>query len=419
MTPIEISYFKHFLYDRGMERSYQYFYRSKKSRIDTNPEEIEKFFLQTSREDVIMKAFLFKVEGENTRTDYTYSYWKDIDDKWQEYMRQNDDNKINDSWPMLRKTFAILRQNWDAPEYWKKENFESTEEVYQRMNINLPLPENCWQHGTQSLQRPDAELIKFKIFDAKDGDIIVRVKKCDSEHTLRLIILFRELQPCEIDGIKMYKALTYAHYNCTTGRLKIGGETRSILVNPNSREAAFRLAFDAERSILMEKLADVGLKWSDSQKTLVSKDEDEKNNDSERPAIPSQEEDNGLGINFVEFDKNCRVVNALNRGIISVNTKYGHGRITINRIDTKEIKRKNVKYAMVGNTASGDTMLMLCNNDNGIQLTYNGDNYYNINSKQFVGHLKRLLSISEDLVYLRIEKVSEKIDSIIYKVTKQ
>jgi len=434
MTPIEIAYFKHFMYDKGLEKSYQYYYRrnpikgSPKGDKYANPESIEQFFLRTTVQDVIMKAFTFYPSGTAVREDSTFDYWKNIDEQWQDYMHSMASNFSNDSWPLLRRTFAILRQNWDIPGYWRKENFESTEEVYQRMHIDLPLPENCWEHGWQPKQRNDAELIKFGIFDAKDGDVIVRIKKCESGHIIRVIILFRELEPYKADDIQMHKITAYAYYDLDKGKLKIGSEMRSILVVPEAQDVVFRLAFDEERNVLMNKLADAGLRWNEKAKTLLSKDLSDEavariEEGVERGSYIKESDlalaDDVPEIDFVEFDKSRRVVSALTKGIMSVNTRNHSWRVTINRTDTKEIKKKQVKYAMVGNTKSGDTMLMLCNNSKGIPITYNTDDYYNVNSRQFCDHLKRLLSISDDLAYLRIEKVSEKIDSITYKVTIQ
>lgn len=434
MTPIEIAYFKHFMYDKGLEKSFLFYYRrnpikgSPKGDKYANPESIEQFFLRTTVKDVIMKAFTFYPSGTAVKENSTFDYWKNIDDQWQDYMHSMADNIINDSWPQLRKAFAILRQNWDVPAYWRKENFESTEEVYQRMHIDLPLPENCWEHGWQPKQRTDAELIKFDIQDAKDGDVIVRVHKRENGHITRQIILFRDLRPCEIEGVLMQMARSYAYYICDRCQLKIGDEIRPILVNPEAQDVAFRLAFDEERNVLMNKLADAGLRWNEKAKTLLSKDLSDEaiariEEGVERGSYIKESDlalaDDVPEIDFVEFDKCRRVVNALTKGIMSVNTRNHSWRVTINRTDTKEIKKKQVKYAMVGNTKAGDTMLMLCNNSKGIPITYNTDDYYNVNSRQFCDHLKRLLSISDDLAYLRIEKVSEKIDSITYKITIQ
>lgn len=305
MTPVQIAYFKHFLFDKSIERSYVSYYRkyrvlgSPRGDKDGNPESIEQFFLRTSVEDVIMKAFTFFPSNGIGRSNFTYDYWKDIDEKWQEYMKQNESNWTNESWPQLRKTFAILRQNWDLPLYWKRDNFESTEEVYKRMNINLPLPERLWQHGGEPLRK-------------------------------------------EVVGEPEHK--------------------------------------------------------------------------DEIPDVDFEEDD--LDIEFVEIDKTTRISNGLRNGIISVNTRSHSWKVAINRIDTKAIRQKQVKYAMVGRK-SGDVVIQFNNNSKGVPMLYTSDNYYNINSRQLVENLRSMLDITDDLVYLRIEKIAEKMDSITYIVTKQ
>lgn len=156
MTPVEIAYFKHYLYDKGLERSFLHFFR--KYGYKKNPESVEQYFLESSVEDVLMKAFYFTPTNGNGRSNYNYDYWKDIDEKWQVYMRDNASNFSNDAWPLLNKTFAILRQNWDLPKYFCRENLESTEEVYERMHINLPLPEWKWKHGGMVRYQGDGSL---------------------------------------------------------------------------------------------------------------------------------------------------------------------------------------------------------------------------------------------------------------------
>lgn len=432
MTPIEIAYFKHFMYDKMLERSYQYYYRknrvlgSLKGDKDGNPESIEQFFLQTSAKDVILKAFTFYPSGGAYREDSTFDYWKKIDDQWQQYISSMSGNAINDSWPMLRRTFAILRQNWDVPFYWQKENYESTEEVYKRMHINLPLPEFCWSHGCQPPQRSDAELIKYSIHDAKDGDFVVRTRRFENGGIGRTTFIIKEVVTydpdtseflpnqlhCNYDPEKKNVHIAYLHaaYNQMSADFRTtltAGRQIHAVINDDSEITKYRLAFEGEINAMTEKLAENGLAWNPDRKEVVPLSE------------AMDEKEDAPEIDFVEFDKNRRVFNALTRGIMSVNTRSHSWRVIINRTDTKDIKKKQVKYAMVGNTKSGETMLMFCNNSKGIPIIYNSDGYYNVNSRQFCDHLKRLLSFSDDLAYLCIEKVSEKIDSITYKVTKQ
>ena len=131
-------------------------------------------------------------------------------------------------------------------------------------------------------------------------------------------------------------------------------------------------------------------------------------------------EEDDLEIDFVEIDKTSHIANGLRSGIISVNTRSHSYKIGINRIDTKTIKSKQVKYAHVGKIKqNGDVIIQLNNNSKGVQMAYTSDGYFNINSRQFVENLRRMMDITDDLVYLRIEKIAEKMDSITYKVTKQ
>lgn len=135
------------------------------------------------------------------------------------------------------------------------------------------------------------------------------------------------------------------------------------------------------------------------------------------PSVEPEEDE--LDIEFVSFDKTSRAYNGLRSGIISVNVRSHSWKVNVNRNDTKDIKKKQVKFAMVGQTKSGDVVIQFNNNIKGVPILYTSDGYYNINSRQLVENLRRLLSITDDLVYLRCEKVSEKIDSITYKISKQ
>ena len=430
MTPVEIAYFKHFMYDKGLEKNFIYYYRknpikgSPNGDKDANPESIEQFLLQTPAKDVILKAFTFYISGTAVRENATFDYWKGIDDQWQAYMRSMADNVINDSWPSLRKTFAILRQNWDIPAYWRKENYESTEEVYQRMHIDMPLPEFRWEHGWQPRQRDDAELIKFGIFDAKDGDVIVRIKKCESGHIIRVIILFRELEPYKVDDIQMHKITAYAYYSLDKGKLKIGSEMHSILVDPEAKDVAFRLAFDEERNILMNKLADAGLKWSETQKALIGIKEFEKEEvaDLECPAIPSQEDDSPDPLaDFDFFDDILPGQYRLKSNEISVNFNKGH-KITFNQIDSKVIRESGLKFLRLAKNKANDICLII-NRQKGANITNLSGKANNmnatINSVDICRKLRTLFSLKSDYSILRVEKLQAAQEFIIYKITKQ
>ena len=424
MTPIEIAYFKHFMYDRAIARTFQYLYRTRRVKgspngdKDGNPELIEQYFLQTSVEDVIMKAFVFQIDNGRIREDQSFNYWKAIDEKWQTYMSQNEDNLINDSWPLLKSTFSVLRQNWDTPQYWFRENFESTKEVYERMNINLPLPEKTWEHGGVPTPRKDAEQLQLNVHNASDGDYLVRIKTSKEGIIYRSIMLFRKLEPLREEPGQLVAKL-YAFYCIENKQLRVSDEDHgNIIVNPSDPTVVFRGAFDGEKELLLKKLAEEGLKWDEKDKALVPVSEEQPEQTTQRPLIQFAEDNtDGFDIDFVEFGHH-RTVTKLQRGFISVNTRNHSGRITFNRTDTKDVRKKPVGNAMVGKTPAGEVMIMFCNNKNGIPFKYT-DDYLTINSTQFCEHLKRLLDVTDDLEYLQIEKVSEKIDSTIYKVTKQ
>lgn len=177
--------------------------------------------------------------------------------------------------------------------------------------------------------------------------------------------------------------------------------------------AILRENWDAEKQHMFETVPQAMRRLG-----FDSVDEEQK----EEPLIEfSPEQDDDLEIDFVEFEENRRVVNALVKGIMSVNLRNHSWRVTVNRTDTKYIKNKQVKYARIGKLKSGDVVIQFCNtkDERSISITYNADDYYNVNSRQFCENVKRMLSLSEDLFYLRMEKISENIDSITYKITKQ
>ena len=155
MTPVQIAYFKHFLYDTGVNRMYVYRYRhfriKPEGEMPGNPESIEQFFLEQPYFRVVMKAFYIEMNSQ-----YGYDFWKEIDHKWKKYWEMHEDNINNQGYIMLKGNFGVLRQNWDKPAFWRKENLETNEETYKRMNIEPPIPEEA-----------SATLCKFKV-----GDII-------------------------------------------------------------------------------------------------------------------------------------------------------------------------------------------------------------------------------------------------------
>lgn len=140
MTPIQIAYFKHFLFDKGIQRIYLSMYKyhrlqgDEKGDKSANPVSVEQFFRETHASKVIMKAFYFPMNS-----DYGYDYWDNLNTQWKEYWNIHKNNFSNDKYVTLKGTFAILRQNWDNKEYWKVESMVDT---YKRMEIEPPSVDN-------------------------------------------------------------------------------------------------------------------------------------------------------------------------------------------------------------------------------------------------------------------------------------
>lgn len=154
MTPVQIAYFKHFLYDAGLNKMYVYRYRryrilEPEGEFPANPESIEEFFLTQPYSRVLTKAFYFEVGSQ-----YGVEFWKEQDKKWRKYWEIHEDNINNTKYINLKGSFSILRQNWDKLGFWKRENLETPEETYKRMGIEPPIPEEA-----------SYSLCKFKIGD--------------------------------------------------------------------------------------------------------------------------------------------------------------------------------------------------------------------------------------------------------------
>lgn len=136
MTPVQIAYFKHFLFDKGIAKTYIFMYR--RNRIkggpegdkNSNPESLEQFLREQPYFRVVMHAFYFQMNS-----DYGYEFWDSVNRQWKKYWDIHEDNFSNISYANLKGTFAILKQNWDSDRYWQ---VETPEETYKRMGIEPP-----------------------------------------------------------------------------------------------------------------------------------------------------------------------------------------------------------------------------------------------------------------------------------------
>lgn len=443
MNPIQIAYFKHFLYDKDLHRSYIFYYRQNRIKgspsgdKDGNPESIEQYFLKTTVEDVIMKAFYF-YPNTGSRSNSSYDYWKGIDDQWQDYMKSNDANFTNDKWPLLSGTFAILRQNWDADCYWMKRNFESTEEVYRRLGVDMPMPPFIWEHGDTPMKRLDEKQINFDIHNAKDGDIVVRIRKFENGGVGRTTFIVKKvvrydpetsyLQPnqlhCKWDPERknVYIAYLHASYNSMGEELRTTlteGHQIHAVVNDDSDVTRYRLAFDEEVDILTKRLAERGLAWNLDKKEVVPLSEAK---EEEQPLIEfsDEEEDDPLA-DFDFFDDVLPRNYRLKPNEVSINFNNSN-KITFNQFESKTIRESGLKFARLARNKVGDICLII-NNREGVNISNLAGKANNqnttINSVNICGKLRNLFHLKPDYSVLSIEKLQTTQEFIIYKITKQ
>ena len=233
MTPVQIAYFKHYLFDSGIQAIYISMYR--RNRIkggpegdkNGNPESLEEFLQQQPYFRVIMHAFYF-----NTNSQFGYDYWKDKDAKWKKYWEMHESNLSNDKYVTLKGTFAILRQNWDSSRYWK---VESVEETYARMKMEPPIKlENEYLRENEIKAAPEEnrDLIDF-------SDNFSDVPEANAQ---------KENSEALLEGFSLVDTV-----NPQGGR-KMSTNTVSV----NMRNGGYRVTFSAKQS---DRLRKVGYKF--------------------------------------------------------------------------------------------------------------------------------------------------------------
>jgi hypothetical protein len=233
------------------------------------------------------------------------------------------------------------------------------------MHIDLPLPEWRWEHGyTKREGRPDTNLIGYDIHNAKDGDFVVRTRTLKGGGIGRTIFIMKEVVPydpetseftpeqlhCDYDPEKgnVHIAYLHARYNSMGGSFSTDyADDLHAVIDDSSTTEKYRLAFKEEEQQMILKLAENQFAWNPDTKTIVPLLEaleirNEKPADTPLIDFSATEgQDDGLEIDFIDFDSPRRTLYTLHKGVISVNTRSGSGRITFNRADTKELQKKN------------------------------------------------------------------------------
>ena len=141
-------------------------------------------------------------------------------------------------------------------------------------------------------------------------------------------------------------------------------------------------------------------------------------NSEPKPADPpteKPEEKDDLDIDFIEVAPS-RKTYKLKSGMMSVNIRKKSTRCLVNHIDSQNLINKNLDYVRMGKT-SNDVVIQF-NNKQGINCNVTSDAYVSIGNSDFTRQLHNLLSLSGDLNYVRIEKISENLDSVTYRIIK-
>ena len=208
-----------------------------------------------------------------------------------------------------------------------------------------------------------------------------------------------------------YKKLQSSHfYQESTDAESLTGYYNVLRENWDDYEKPWR---HEEMSVARKRL---GLSEPETvEETNVSS----KDNETAPPLIDFSDNTDELEIDFIDIDKKKYSSNTLKQGVISINTRSHSYKVSINKTDAKDIKKKQANFARVGKIKTGDVVIQFDNVYQGVPINYTSDGYYNVNNRQLVENLIRLLSLPNDLSYCCIEKIAEKLDSITYKITKQ
>lgn len=298
MTPVEIAYFKHFLFDTGIQAIYISMY--KKHRIkggpdgdkSGNPESLEQFLQEQPPFRVLTHAFYFQI-GSN----YGFDYWNDLTKKWRKYLELHKDNPQNSKVVVLKGSFSILRQNWDSPQYWKRETMEAT---YARMHMEPPLKDVNLEEALFVPRTTENEFSneegkhKFKVGDIIEGSIsgevltVVAVKsggyeandggfidfdKEDYWTKIDEVATEGEVNTHDFSGVpeaesqksgisSLLEGFSLVETSNPYGGRRMGTNTVSV----NLRNGGYRITFAAKQS---DKLRQVGYKYV---KLLTKKD---------------------------------------------------------------------------------------------------------------------------------------------------
>ena len=342
MTPVQIAYFKHFLFDSGVQAIYISMYRNSRIKGDPsgdkngNPESLEQFFQEQPYFRVIMHAFYFPINS-----DFGHDYWDEINKKWKKYWELHEDNPNNSKVVTFKGTFAILRQNWDSQRYWKSETMEAT---YTRMKMEPPL-RNVDLEKVLNVPRRGSIEPKFKVGDIIKGEIsgdILRIESVDEK---------QEIYHTSDGGIIDFDKEEY--WNLT-----------GYPVAP--QEAVEKLQAASEQ-----------VKKSEPGSLLE-------------------------GFTMVEA-VNPHGGRKMSTNTVSVNLRNGGYRITFSSKQSDKLRK--IKYKFVKYLTKEDTkeIALIFNNSSGCGISFSDNRNLSINSKDIVEHIHKFYGLQRMVDYFTLE----------------
>ena len=346
MTPVQIAYFKHFLYDAGVNRMYVYRYRHFRIKggpegdSEGNPESLEQFFTEQPHFRVIMKAFYFEMNSQ-----YGYDFWQEVNKKWLKYWKIHQDNINNPNYINLKGSFSILRQNWDKPQFWKSENLDSPEETYKRMGIEPPIPLDS-----------TSTLCKFQV-----GDII---------------------QSHISDEVQTITAITAEGYELSDGGV----------VEFDKEKYWMKIDAQSEGKPEEPEEEEVEVDNNDSTEILESKEQEKPQNDGSLLE----------GFSLIETT-NPHGGRKMSNNSVSVNLRNGGYRITFSAKTSEKLRK--YKYKFVKYLTKNDTkeIALIFNNLSGCGISFAENRNVSINSKDIVEHIHKFYGLKKVNDYFILE----------------
>ena len=187
-------------------------------------------------------------------------------------------------------------------------------------------------------------------------------------------------------------------------------------INLRGYFSALRENWDKEKPWVYDPISVAQLRYGITPPPRVDERKENANQD-DKPAEPeSHEESPCPEIDFVDIAQ-YRKTGKLEKGVMSINNRNRSARITINRPDSIDLVKKHLPKVRLGRM--GNDVVIQFNNISGNDITINSDAYINVNNTKFTRTIHSMLHLTEELAYVRMEKISENSTQVTFKIIKQ